>query len=128
MSPPPSTPPPVFKPFSFYNSSTHLTSSIHQDFALEATDLYFLAYLSIQWRPVCPGTHHGVLDVQPALVVVQGVQPEHGVVLALLLQEVEVLLAPVEHVPACLPGVGGHLDPQVLFPLAGVTVNVVYNI
>ena len=49
-------------------------------------------------------------------------QPEHGVVLALLLQEVEVLLAPVEHVPVCLPGVGGLLDPQ-----AGVTVNVVYN-
>ena len=52
-------------------------------------------------------------------------QPEHRVVLTLLLQEVKVLLAPVEHVPACLPRVGGHLDPQVLLPLAGVTVYVV---
>ena len=88
---------------------------------MEATDLDLFCLFG---DPVGTCAHNGVLDVQPALVVVQGVQPEHRVDLTLLLHLAVVLLAPVDHVPARLPGVGGHLDNQVLLPLAGGTVDI----
>ena len=49
-------------------------------------------------------------------LVVQGVQPQHSVNLAPLLQVGQVFLAPLKQVPASLPGVGRHLDPQVPVP------------
>ena len=67
----------------------------------------------------------GVLAISVSLlpfVVVQGVQPQHVVFLALLLEEGQVLLAPLEHIAPSLPRVGRHLDLEVTLTLAGGTV------
>ena len=120
-----SPPPPVLKVFPFYDCSTQLVFSIHQNITLKVGYFDLFTHLPVQWRVVRARAHHLVLDICTTLMVVQGVQPQYRVFLALFLEKGQVLLASLKHVSARLARVGSNLDPEVSLTLAGFTVQVV---
>ena len=65
---------------------------------------------------------YGILDIFPALVVVQGMQPQHRLLIVLLFQVFERLFSPFKPIFACC--IGGILDNFniLIFVVALITI------
>ena len=70
-----SPPPPVLELFPFYDCSTQLVFSIHQNITLKVGYFDLFTHLPVQRRVVLARADHLVLDICNTLMVVKGVQP-----------------------------------------------------
>ena len=92
-----------------HSDTSHLISSVHQDCPLKVRYLHFLHDLPIQGLVVAPHHLHGEVDVLLPLVVVDGVQPQYGIVHISWYQLFKVLFSSWVGIPSCLSKIGGHL-------------------
>ena len=111
-----SAPPPILH--SLNPHSSHLRPPVHQNWPLEVLDLDPLHDLPVQGVLEGPRHPHAVVDVLPALMVVDAVEPQHRLVLVTSFPVVEVLSSSGVAIPARLALVSGSILPTLpIFPL-----------
>ena len=98
------------------SNSTHLAPPVHENWPFEILDLDSLHDLPVEGVLEGPGHPHAVVDVLPALMVVDTVQPQHRLVLVTSFPVVEVLSSSGVAIPARLALVGGDLLPTLVAP------------
>ena len=109
-----SSPSPILHPF--HPHSTHLTPPVHENWPFEILNLYSLHDLSVEGLLESSGDPHAVLDPLPALMMMNGVEPKHRLLLITGCKAVQVLLPSAEGIPACLSFVGSDLLPTLITP------------